>query len=495
MTSESRSLNSASTLPRIGIPSVLRLSLFQMGLGIMSVLTLAVINRVMISELAIPASITAAAIALPQLLASPAKVRFGQLSDARPLFGYHRSGYIWLGTLFLGVFVFLSVQVVWQLGSAVREAGGWVWNAETSLWTIVLGAVFVFYGLAVNASSVPFATLLVDVSEEEQRSKIISISWSFLMVGIVAGAVFGSQFLERIQPEGIVKGANVGALLSTGEKAMPTAIAQLQGPINTLFIVVPALVFVLALVATVGIEGKYSRYRERSQLRQEELTLGRALQVLLSSRQTGIFFIFLLVMTLGLFMQEAVLEPYGGEVFNLSIADTTRLNAFWGMGILLGLSFSGFVLASRLGKLQTARWGCLLVAACFVLIILAGFTGIPNLLRGSVFLFGLAAGVTTTGGISLMLDLTAAETAGTFIGAWGLSQGIARGFATVAGGAMLDLGKYLFASTVLAYGLVFATQAVLMLVAIGLLDRVSVKEFRSSTQAAISMVMEGDIEG
>jgi len=43
-----------------------------------------------------------------------------------------------------------------------------------------------------------------------------------------------------------------------------------------------------------------------------------------------------------------------------------------------------------------------------------------------------------------MLDLTAAETAGTFIGAWGLSQAIARGLATVLGGTILNIVKLSF---------------------------------------------------
>jgi len=108
--------------------------------------------------------------------------------------------------------------------------------------------------------------------------------------------------------------------------------------------------------------------------------------------------------------------------------------------------------------------------------------------------FGLAAGITTTGALSLMLDLTAAETAGTFIGAWGLAQAIARALATVTGGAVLQAGKALFTSPLLAYSLVFGLQAVGMLVAIQLLSRVNVTEFRSNTRQAIANVMEGDLD-
>ncbi len=59
-----------------------------------------------------------------------------------------------------------------------------------------------------------------------------------------------------------------------------------------------------------------------------------------------------------------------------------------------------------------------------------------------------------------MLDLTAAETAGTFIGAWGLAQAMSRGLATVLGGVILNFGKILFTNPVFAYGMVFVLQAV-----------------------------------
>ena len=148
----------------------------------------------------------------------------------------------------------------------------------------------------------------------------------------------------------------------------------------------------------------------------------------------------------------------------------------------------------RLGKQKTAQIGCISVAATFGLIISAGLTANPQMLQGALLIFGLASGVTTTGAISLMLDLTAAETAGTFIGAWGLAQAMARGIATVTGGAVLDVGKSLFTSPVLSYGLVFGLQAVGMLLAVVCLRRVNVAEFQTKTKNAIASVLKGELD-
>jgi BCD family chlorophyll transporter-like MFS transporter len=123
----------------------------------------------------------------------------------------------------------------------------------------------------------------------------------------------------------------------------------------------------------------------------------------------------------------------------------------------------------------------------------------------AVFLFGTASGILTLGAIVLMLDLTVAETAGTFIGAWGLAQAIARGSATVLGGGVLDLGRALVrtvsgvaeveqSQAFLAYGLVFTLQAIGMMVAIGLLRQVNIQEFQANAKAAITAALESDMD-
>ncbi|MBM0740156.1 BCD family MFS transporter [Phormidium sp. CLA17] len=464
-------LSSSESAPvsTITLLTMFRLGLYQLGLGMMSVLALGVMNRVMIGNLAIPATIAAGAIAMHQFVA-PARVWFGQRSDSKPLLGHHRTGYIWIGTMIFAVVSFLALQVMWQLGSAAPDSG------EFYGWTGLLGLTFAIYGLALSAGSTPFAALLVDVSDEGNRSKLVGVVWSMLMVGIVIGAILISVLLRQVTND--------------------TPIEVMQASINRVFVIVPAIVVGLAVVATAGMEKKYSLYRLRSTIsdREDKITFGQALHVLTASRQTGIFFTFLLVMTISLFMQDAILEPYGAKVFNMEFSKTTLLNAFWGTGTLIGISTTGFLITPRIGKKNTAKLGCLLVAGCFILLILAGFTANQTVLKTGVFLFGLCSGVVTTGALSLMLDLTAAETAGTFIGAWGLAQAMARALATVAGGTVLDLGNRLFTVPMFAYSLVFAVQACGMILAVYLLSRVNVAEFQANAKQAIATVFQGEMD-
>jgi MFS transporter, BCD family, chlorophyll transporter len=454
-----------------------QLGLFQMGLGMMSILTLGILNRVMIKELAIPATIAAGTIAVHQFM-SPARLWFGQMSDAKPIWGYHRTSYVWMGSLLFAIAAWLAVQVMWGLGDSLQANG---WSSGTQLWAVALGLVFALYGLALSSGSTPFAALLVDVSEEADRPKLVGIVWSMLMVGIVIGAIVSSKLLP-----GAVSCQELGK----------ADLVALRAGVNRLFVIVPGVVLGLAVLATWGIERRFSQFKARSRLveREDQITLGQAIKVLTASPQTGLFFTFLLFMTLSLFIQDPILESYGGQVFGMCVGDTTKLNAFWGTGTLIGISSAGFLIVPRLGKQRSAKLGCALVAVVAVLLALTGWTANPKLLQGVVLLFGLVSGITTTAALSLMLDLTVAETAGTFIGAWGLAQAMARGLATVIGGAALDVGRGLFPNLVTAYGLVFGLQALGMIAAIIMLNRINLQEFRTNAQAAIATVFQSDLD-
>ncbi|MEN9207291.1 MAG: BCD family MFS transporter [Gloeomargarita sp. GMQP_bins_120] len=460
--------------PRITVWTMVRLGLFQAGLGMMSVLMLGILNRVMISELAIPPLVAAGVIAMHQLVA-PARVWFGQLSDAHPIAGTHRTGYVWLGAAAFAFLAWAVVQITWQVAAQIQ--GTAVWTGTTWAWVALLGLGFALYGLAVSASSTPFAALLVDISDEDNRSQIVGVVWSLLMVGIIAGAITGSGLLRQVELDAPPEVIRVG--------------------MNRLFTVVPLVVFGLAVVATAGVEAKFSRYRQRSRIaeREDQITLGRALRILTASPQTGLFFTFLLCMTLGLFMQEPVLEPYGGMVFNMPIAQTTRLNAYFGVGTLAGLVLTGFAIVPRLGKRPTTVLGCVLSALAFLGIMLAGWLGQVWLFTGMVLAFGVASGVTTTGALTLMLDLTLAETAGTFIGAWGLAQALARALSTLCGGGLLELGTRWFgAASFWAYVPVFGTQVLLLVVAATLLRLVDVKAFAERTQVTLQQILAEEFE-
>lgn len=139
---------------------------------------------------------------------------------------------------------FLAVQVTWQLGASFYAGG---WTAQTYGWIALLAGIFAFYGVTLSSSSTPFAALLVDVSDEDNRSKLVGIVWSMLMVGIVIGAITSSKLLPAATT--CQETARAVSLYS-----QPEQLAALQNSINRLFFILPAVVFGLAVLATAGVE-------------------------------------------------------------------------------------------------------------------------------------------------------------------------------------------------------------------------------------------------
>ena len=446
-----------------------RLGLFQACLGAISVLTLGIFNRLLIDEFAVPAALTALALGAQQMVAFT-RVWFGQRSDTCRWRGLRRTPFILGGAVAFCLLLWIAGHTVLWLAAA-SQAGD---QAALLLRGLVLTVVMLAFGLAISASSTPFAALLVDLSTERQRPTLVSIVWSMLMVGIVIGGLSLSRFL----------GSSCGS----------AELDQVIGGVERLIVVAPLVIFALVLVAVVGVERPQPKLSsgseaswENSQAPAQELSLRQAWRVLRASPQVGYFFGVLSLFTFSLFLQEAVLEPYGGAVFGMDLCATTRLNAIWGSGTLLGIASTGVLLVPRLGSQRTALLGGLLSACFVVLMVVAGAVGSESLFRWALALFGYSAGVSTNASLTLMLGLTSPLMAGTFIGVWGLAQAYARGLATISGGGLLSLfgvfsgGQNSFA----AYASVFIVQAVGLLIAGVLLLRVDTNLFQQRVQRAL----------
>jgi BCD family chlorophyll transporter-like MFS transporter len=198
---------------------------------------------------------------------------------------------------------------------------------------------------------------------------------------------------------------------------------------------------------------------------------------------------------LAVFLQDPILESYGAEVFGLPIAATASLSAVWGVGTLLGLLLAGLWLVPKLGKFSAARLGCQLILLSLLLLAGVGVLADPNALRIVLFLFGLATGIGTNATLVLMLDLTLPAVAGTFVGVWGLAQAYSRALGKVMGGGLLDAARWVLpeAPAHVAYGLVLLFEASIAVLALVLLSRVSLKQFRADTAGNLDRVLAAEL--
>ena len=148
---------SGSTTPGLGLINTLRLGLFQACLGCLAVIFAGLLNRVMLTELALPGLLVGGALAFEQF-AAPARVLVGQISDAYPLWGRRRVPYVLLGTLMFCGLAVLVVPFIFHV-RAVLNQDLWL---QSALATAALCGLFALYGLAVSLAATPYLALVID---------------------------------------------------------------------------------------------------------------------------------------------------------------------------------------------------------------------------------------------------------------------------------------------------------------------------------------------
>jgi len=172
-----------------------------------------------------------------------------------------------------------------------------------------------------------------------------------------------------------------------------------------------------------------------------------------------------------------LLEPYGAEAFGLSVSATTRITSIWGTFFLISLSLGG-ALENRVSKLTQARIGGWSGVCAFVLIVLSSMIGSLLVFYFGVILLGFATGLATVSNLALMLDMTAAERVGLFIGIWGMANAISRLAGNLLAGVVRDGFARFSGDVLLSYQTVFVIQTIMLASSLWLLRSIDVASFR-----------------
>jgi BCD family chlorophyll transporter-like MFS transporter len=93
-------------------------------------------------------------------------------------------------------------------------------------------------------------------------------------------------------------------------------------------------------------------------------------------------------------------------------------------------------------------------------------------------LLGFGTGIATVANLSLMYNLTVRDEIGLYIGAWGFSNGLARGVGLLMAGVVADLATQLTGNALNGYLIVFSLEAVMLFVAAMMLYRIDVQAFQ-----------------
>ena len=415
----------------------LRLTTFQIGSAMAEILTASVWNRVMIVDLKMDATPVAFLLALQYLL-MPISLWAGHRSDTMRLWGQRRTSYIWLGRG-------LMVIALPLLAISVRrfESGDLTWG-----W---LSAVvsFLLFGIGKLISGGVYLALVRESAPPEKQGIAIGVAETIL---IAFFAVFGFGF---------------GRWMPHYEEIIFWEMILLVAGLAGFF-----WWFSVVRVERNNVDAAADHGRE-----DVRATVAKFRQIL-QDKRIALFFAFLGTATFFAWMQDAILEPFGGEVVGLAAEQTTRFTGYWGTGTILML-LVGFAVWRRQKPEDQARktgFGLVVMAVGLFLLGVTAFMAQEHLLMLALLIFGLGFGVYTFGGLSLMAVMSPDRDAAAYLALWSVCVLISKGLGTALGGASRDLFLALM-SPAAGYGLIFVIGGAGLLGAVWLLRHVDVRGF------------------
>ncbi len=421
----------------------LRLGSFHIGSAMGDILVTSIWNRILITNFGIPATPVSLLIALRYLI-SPLSLWAGHLTDNKRILGFRRTPIIWLGrAMMIGSLPFLGLSVM-RLGNNTADALGWLF----AIFSVVI------YGVGTLISGGPFLALVRESAPEaRQGSAIAMVETALIIFYAIAGIAFSVW--------------------------MPTFDLQTFWQMIAATMIAGGFFW---LFSTVGIEKRLPA--GVADARQAGEGLSAVLTEIWADPRTRRFFFFLALTMFSAWAKDAILEPFGADVFGLSMGATTRFNSYWQTATVVTLVAGGIVWRKRPPEKQgrISSVGLLIMSLGMVMLAAAGITGLRALVEPGLFVFGGGFGIYTFGGLSLMAVMSPDRHAGAYLGLWSISILVFKGLGTLAGGVMRDLFMLrLGLEPGLAYGIVFIFQAAGLALAVLILSRIDILGFARDT--------------
>ncbi|TXC71168.1 BCD family MFS transporter [Sphingomonas ginsenosidivorax] len=381
---------------------ILRLSLFQVSVGMAAVLLTGTLNRVMIVELGMSASVVAAMVSLP-LLFAPLRALIGFKSDHHAsLLGWKRVPYIWFGTLLqFGGLAILPFALLVMSATGSPVAG-----------QVAAALGFLMVGAGMHTTQTAGLALATDLAPDEARPRVVALLYVMLLAGMMVSAIVIGRLLADFTPTKLVQIVQGAAVLT----------------------------MILNLVALWKQE---ARSRVATARREDSPSFGAVWAIFIARPRTMRLLVAVGLGAAAFSMQDVLLEPYGGQILQLSVGATTSLTALWAVGMLVGFALA----ASRLGDgddpHRLAGFGGVIGIAAFLCVLFAAPLHAVALLRIGATLIGFGGGLFSVGTLTAAMAISDEQTlggrTGLALGAWGAVQATCAGLAIAIGAFVRDL--------------------------------------------------------
>jgi MFS transporter, BCD family, chlorophyll transporter len=390
--------------PDLPLSRLLRLSLFQASVGMALVLLVGTLNRVMIVELKVPASLVAIMISLPVIYA-PFRALIGFRSDThQSALGWRRVPFIWMGTMvqFGGLAIMPFALLVLSGGGNASQWPAWIGQAGA-------GIAFLLVGAGLHTTQTAGLALATDLAPVESQPKVVGLMYVMLLLGTIVSALVFGHLLADFSPGRLVQVIQGAAVATLVLNVVALWKQETRNPPRG----------AIRAVATPSFRESWRTYSQDVNASRRLLAIGLG--------------------TMAFSMQDVLLEPYGGQVLHMSVGSTTTLTATLAIGGLLGFGWASGVLSRGADPFRMAAGGAMLGIPAFAAVLLAAaFDSVP-LFGCGVLLIGLGGGIFSHGTLTATMNNAPKEQTGLALGAWGAVQATAAGVAVALGGIGRDV--------------------------------------------------------
>ena len=381
---------------------LLRLSLFQISVGMATVMLAGTLNRVMIVELLVPASLVAVMIAIPVLIA-PLRTFYGHKSDTYKSFiGWKRIPYMWFGSLFqFGGLAIMPFAIIILSGD---QTVGPSWAGE-----VLVAIAFLFTGIGMHITQTVGLALAADRATKENRPRVVALLYFMFLFGMGISAVV------------------IGILLADFSKLRLIQVVQGSA----------VLTLILNLVAV----WRQEQIIINNQKNDKSEKFFLSWKKFISDRKTNSLIWVVFWGTLAFSMQDVLLEPYGGQILGLSVSETTNLTGVWALGALLGLALAANNSKKTVSSVSNAMTALLIGIVGFSAIIFSSPMQFPFLYFLGTLFIGFGTGLFSVSLLIIAMALSSKTNLGSgfILGSWGAAQAIGAGLGIAVGGILRDV--------------------------------------------------------
>lgn len=406
--------------------SIVRLGLVQAAIGSIVVLTTSTLNRVMVVELSLAAVIPGLLVGLHYAV-QMARPLWGHASDN----GGKRTAFI------IGGIALLALGGIGAASSTLAfESSFWLGIAVATL-------SFMIIGFGISASGTSLLALLASRTAPTRRPAAATLVWMLMIAGIVATAIITSIFLDPYSHKRLIMITAVSGMIAT----------------------------TIATLAVWGVERKSAIISDDS-APAIQTPFRKALASIWQDRQARIFTLFVFFSMLAYQTQDLILEPFGGFLFDMSPAETTKLSGSQHGGVFLGMAvvgFAGTMLSKRFPTIL--KWftvsGCLASAGALMGLAYGASVAPQWPLEANIFALGFANGIFAVAAIGTMMALAGEGESGREgirMGVWGAAQAIAFGLGGFMGTVAIDLLRWSTGDIALSFATVFTGEAVIFII-------------------------------